>query len=126
MATILRVNHVNVTVPKGREKEVEEFYEGILGLKRAWRPAEITGPGIWYDFGAEHQLHISFSDSPRKELVSDHFAVEVDDVEEIIERLKSHGYEVRGPNQMQYDNSERVFTRDPFGNHIEFVHYKRT
>jgi catechol 2,3-dioxygenase-like lactoylglutathione lyase family enzyme len=125
MAAILRVNHVNVTVPMGKEKECQEFYEGILGLKRADRPAEITGPGLWYDFDADNQLHISFSEHPRSEQLSDHFAVEVDDMAGFIERLHRHGIETRGPNQMQYDNSERLFFRDPFGNHIELVHYKR-
>jgi catechol 2,3-dioxygenase-like lactoylglutathione lyase family enzyme len=125
MPSILRVNHINVTVPADKQKECEEFYEGVLGLKKGWRPEEITGPGLWYDFDAEHQLHISFSEHPRNEQVSDHFAAEVDDMSEWIERLKGHGIKTRGPNQMGYDNSERLFFRDPFGNHIELVHYKK-
>lgn len=125
MAMVLRVNHVNITAPKGKEKECAEFYEGVLGLKKAYRPPEITVPGVWYDFGAANQLHIVFSSDYRGDLVGDHFAVEVDDMAGLVQRLKASGIEVRGPNPMTYDNSERAFCRDPFGNQIEFMYYHK-
>lgn len=125
MVTALRVNHVNISIPKGREDECTAFYEGVLGLRRAWRPDEIRGPGVWYEIGGEPQLHIGYTDNFSGNLMGNHFAIEIDDRDGLIERLKSHGIEIEGPNHMMYDNSDRLFCRDPFGNRLEFIYYRK-
>lgn len=123
MPKLMRVHHVNITVPTGNEKECAAFYEGLLGLKRAFRPTEIDVPGIWYDLGNDNQVHVVFSGHFRQETVGDHFAVEVDDMDALLSSLRAHDVEVRGPNSMNYDRSQRAFCRDPFGNQIEFMYY---
>jgi len=124
--TLLRIHHVNISIPKGKEAECTQFYEQLLGLTKAVRPdPEISVPGVWYDVGPQNQLHIVYSDNFRGEQSGDHFAVEVVDMKGLLQRLRAGEVEVRGPNHMQYDNSERYFCRDPFGNQIEFMSYNK-
>ena len=124
--TLLRIHHVNISIPKGREEDCDQFYEGLLGLRKALRPdREISAPGAWYDIGPQGQLHIVYSDNFRDELTGNHFAAEVDDMHELLRRLTARGIEVRGPSHMGYDDSDRYFCRDPFGNQIEFMSYNK-
>ena len=123
---LLRIHHVNISIPKGREEDCDQFYEGLLGLRKALRPdREISAPGVWYDIGPQSQLHIVYSDNFRGESSGNHFAVEVVDIGPLLQRLKAGEIEVRGPNHMGFDNSERYFCRDPFGNQIEFMSYNK-
>jgi len=124
--TLLRIHHVNISIPKGKEKECSQFYEQLLGLTKAVRPdPEISVPGAWYDIGPQSQLHIVYSDNFRGESSGNHFAVEVVDIGPLLQRLRSGEIELRGPNHMQFDNSERYFCRDPFGNQIELMSYNK-
>jgi hypothetical protein len=49
-------DHFQIPIPPGREAESHAFYGGVLGLAEKPRPAVITGPGRWYDFGGQ-ELH---------------------------------------------------------------------
>ena len=51
-----------------------------------------------------------------------HFAIEVDDINGVITRLRQHGYEV-GDSSLGGDHSWQAWTTDPNGVRIEFHQY---
>jgi len=117
---ILRIDHVQVTAPRAREKEVRHFYGNVLGLKEIVRPqTTIPASGLWYAFEEAHQLHIVLTDNPARQPAGDHYAVLVDDLEAVKRQLAD--------NEVPYEPSpvqggyERMFVQDPFGNRIEFI-----
>ena len=116
---LLRIDHVQVTVPRLREKEARHFYATVLGLREIERPKIIPAAGMWFAFGEAHQLHIVFSDNPLRPPASDHYAVLVDDLDALKRHLADHDVPYQ-PSPIQ-DDYERMFVQDPFGNRVEFM-----
>ncbi len=48
-----------------------------------------------------------------------HFALQVDDIEAEVERLKTHGMTFVGPKAVNFGSSSALYGKDPFGNVIE-------
>src|SRR3990170_1720036 len=117
--SLLRVDHVQVTAPRAREREARHFYAGVLGLRELERPRTIPASALSFALHEVTELHVVMEENPFRPPLGDHFAVAVDDLESVKRRLADHnvGYNpspVRG-------GYERVFVRDPFGNRIEFL-----
>ena len=113
MIEVRGYHHINLLVDD--LKKADDFYEGLLGLRRIDRP--LTMPGSWFKMGY-CELHLSIkSEGPPKEW--GHFAIHVSNIEEVIASFKKAGiaYEdapvVRG--------QKRGFCHDPAGNRIEIV-----
>jgi len=116
--TPLRIDHVQITAPRAREREAHHFYAGVLGLRELERPRTVPASGLTYALG-EMELHIVLVDDPLRPPLNDHFAVAVDDLESVKRRLADHNVSYNhSPVRAGY---ERVFVRDPFGNRIEFL-----
>ena len=45
MMAIHRINHVQITVPKGAEAEARAFYCDLLGLREIAKPQSLEGRG---------------------------------------------------------------------------------
>ena len=119
----MRLHHVQVVVPAGRTQEVVGFYE-LLGLTRVAKPTQgVAQTGAWFDFpgrtstGGTQQLHVSEKDgSPHPE---QHFAVSIEDLDALVERLTAAGHPFRaGPVVL---GARRGMTADPVGNPVELV-----
>ena len=99
-----------------RVHDVEQsrrFYEGILGLKPAPRPA-LGIPGMWYALG-RGQLHLIQSEATmpgRIDPTGPHFAIEVDDLGEVRRCLNEAGIEM-------LDLGAQLWILDPDGNTVE-------
>lgn len=89
------------------------FYEGLLGLEPAERP-ELGLPGMWYTLGAS-QLHLIENESVSSGIdpTGPHFAIVVDDLDAVRERLTKSGFEILEIG------SELFWVRDPDGNTVE-------
>jgi catechol 2,3-dioxygenase-like lactoylglutathione lyase family enzyme len=111
--SFLRIDHVQIAVPRGRERDARRFYEGILGLREVARPRHAAAGSIRYDLGDCAQLHVVLLENPFRPPLGDHFAVIVDDLQELKRRLAAFAIE--------YSGEERIFISDPFGNRMEFV-----
>ncbi len=85
------------------------FYSGMLGLevRNEGRPAS---PGAWLAAGDGQRINLS----PRGTEPA-HFAMIVDDIEELVPRLLAAGYEVLEKNAPLMN----VSVRDPAGNWVE-------
>ena len=58
--SILRIDHVQVAAPAGKEAAAREFYAGILGMLEIEKPEPLKGRGgVWFQFG-EQQLFAAF------------------------------------------------------------------
>ena len=117
--TLLRIDHVQVTAPRAREREARRFYAGVLGLREIERPRTVPAGGLTFALGEATELHVVLVDDPFRPPLGDHFAVAVDDLETVKRRLADHSVSYNpSPVRAGY---ERVFVRDPFGNRIEFL-----
>lgn len=119
MPSIVRLQHVAITVPIARLEETREFYSGALGLQETPRPPENAGqPGIWYTFGST-ELHIQARESVPAEKGDRHPALVVDDIDGWRARFVGLGIEVI--DQPTLFGRRRFNIRDPFGNLIELM-----
>lgn len=120
----MRLHHVQLSCPAGREGEARSFYVDGLGFAEIPKPAELAARGgAWFrhEGGAEVHLGVEEPVSGRKahpafEVRSSH---ELDRVGALLAEL---GFEVDWSQRHNAEAFERFHTHDPFGNRIEIVH----
>ncbi len=134
MAGIKMIHHVNVQI-KDRHR-TREWYERVLGAEFLDRGPEVNKRQLQLRIGSG-EMHFTETPNPAN-IPSSHFAVEVDNWDEMLARLKelevpysrSSGANVGPPrtaedDQFQgrrEDNGEHyTYIRDPDGNLIELV-----
>ena len=116
---ILRVQHAQITIPKGAEDEARRFYCDFLGLNEVQKPASLRGRGgFWLEIGA-FQVHVGTEDGFDRTKTKAHIAYEVEDLEGWREKLSENG--VRILEGVKIPDYERFEFRDPFGNRVEFL-----
>lgn len=106
------------------------FYGGALGLEEIDRPSSFAFGGAWFRAGADEVHLIVESDTtmcagakaPGSALQSGlvtHLALEVDDLEDTLSRLRARGVEIGGGPMPRGDGVEQAFMRDPDGYVVE-------
>ncbi len=116
--SILKIDHVQVAAPAGKEREAIVFYTGILGMQELEKPEALKGRGgAWFRFG-DQQLHVGVEEpfSPAKKA---HPAFRVAGYEELKTHLLVNKVEVKEDDSIP--GVERFFVFDPFGNRLEFL-----
>jgi catechol 2,3-dioxygenase-like lactoylglutathione lyase family enzyme len=114
----VRLQHVSVPMPHGRLEDARAFYSGVLGLVEKPVPASLGSALIWLAAGeGELELHL-FPDREGAN-ARQHFALHVDDLDEVRARLAQGGHAVE--EAVPIPNRPRLYTRDPFGNRIELT-----
>ena len=118
---IVRVDHVNVIVPKSLEVAAKHFYGSVLGLKEIPKPIESQGRGgAWYELG-DVQLHLSVrAEATAVEVRKGHVCYTVADVASAEEQLRTGGIEII-PDDQPMPGKPRFYVRDPGGNLIELA-----
>jgi len=115
---VRQLDHVLLAMPAGRESEAREFYQGILGIPEAAKPAGLAARGgCWFEDG-ELKVHLGVEKNfaPARKA---HPAFIVDDLAALEAALKSAGYPIAHDEPLEgYD---RFFVNDPFGNRIELM-----
>src|SRR5207237_10809745 len=103
------------------EPELRDFYGGVLGLEEKVPPEILIPRGvIWFAAGDDDlEIHFLPEDIPVDRTSGRHFCLQVDDIQEMRTRLERAGHEVQDAESFPY--RERFFSRDPFGNMIEFT-----
>ncbi|HEX8248572.1 MAG TPA: VOC family protein [Pyrinomonadaceae bacterium] len=116
---ILRVQHAQITIPKGAESEARQFYCDFLGLREVPKPESLKGRGgFWLEIGA-FQIHVGTEDGFDRTKTKAHVAYEVEDLDGWREKLARNG--VRILEGVEIPNYRRFEFRDPFGNRVEFL-----
>jgi len=135
MARIKLIHHVNVQI-SDRDR-TRDWYERVLGAEFLDRGPALNARQLQLRIGT---AEVHFTETPRPATIgSAHFAVEVDDWEEMLANLGKHGIpyarrsaastgpDVGGtaPDQGRREDSGEHFTyiHDPDGNMIELVYH---
>jgi catechol 2,3-dioxygenase-like lactoylglutathione lyase family enzyme len=115
---IVRLDHVQLAMPPGREGEAEAFYSGLLGLVRVPKPEPMAARGgCWFGTGAV-AIHLGVEEDFRPARKA-HPALMVRDLPALEAALRAAGVEVR-PNPDALPGAG-AYVDDPFGNRIELV-----
>jgi catechol 2,3-dioxygenase-like lactoylglutathione lyase family enzyme len=111
---------VQVAAPAGGEDAARRFYGGLLGLAELEKPEALRGRGgVWFACGT-HQLHVGvepdFSPATKAHPA---LLVDLSDLEQLAERLREAGVEVRWDEAIP--NVRRFYVADPWGSRIELI-----
>lgn len=115
---VVGIHHVQLAMPTGEEDAATEFYQGVLGLSRVPKPEHLANRGgCWFEAG-EVRVHLGVETafSPARKA---HPALVVDDLADLRRRLDEAGVSVDDDEPLP--GFERIYTRDPFGNRLEFL-----
>ena len=116
--SIVRLDHVQLAMPAGREAEAVAFYEGVLGIPHVPKPDHLAvRGGCWFEDG-ELKVHLGV-DADFRPAAKAHPAFIVDDVRGIATAVAATGLPVNDDEPV--DGFERVYVSDPFGNRLEFM-----
>ncbi len=119
---IVRLHHVQITIPRDAENEAREFYCGFLGLKEIPKPDSLAGRGgFWLELG-EMQVHVGVEDredTAGRENSKAHAAYLVEDLAFWRARLEMNGVKIL--DGIPVPGYDRFEFRDPFGNRVEFM-----
>jgi catechol 2,3-dioxygenase-like lactoylglutathione lyase family enzyme len=78
--SVIRIHHVQITIPKGAEDTARAFYCGVLGLREVEKPDSLKGRGgLWVELGGQ-QVHLGIQDDVDRHGSRSHIAYEVDDI----------------------------------------------
>ena len=114
----MKLHHVQLAMPRGRENDAEAFYSGLLGLTRVPKPPNLEQRGGCWFCGDAVELHLGVEEpfAPAKKA---HPALQVPELAALKSRLEAAGAEVWEDEPLEgYD---RFYASDPFGNRIEFL-----
>ncbi len=115
--TVVGIEHVEITVPKGGEEDCRHFYVGVLGLEtvpQSESPAEHCFLRVRI---GDQQVHFR-TDVEFRPARFAHACLLVSGAERLADRLTQEGYEVTRDQEAALG---RFHTRDPFGNRIEIA-----
>jgi catechol 2,3-dioxygenase-like lactoylglutathione lyase family enzyme len=115
MITFKRIDHVQISIPKGTEDEARAFYTGVMGLKEKPKPASLmANGGLWYQV-ADVELHLGIEPEI---MTRRHPAFEITDVAAARAMLEDKVEIVEEP---YIPGRTRFAFIDPFGNKIELL-----
>jgi catechol 2,3-dioxygenase-like lactoylglutathione lyase family enzyme len=115
---IRAIHHAQVTIPPGATTAAKQFYCEFLGLREIARPPGMRPGGFWVAVG-DRSLHVGAEEGIDRIATRAHVAYEVDDLPALRKKLTASGFAIEDPTPIP--GYQRVHTRDPFGNLLEFI-----
>lgn len=116
---ILKIQHAQITIPKGAEETAREFYCNFLGLTEIPKPESLkTRGGFWMALGG-FQIHVGTEDDVDRMKTKAHLAYEVENLKMWREKLEARNIKIA--DGVKIPDCERFEFRDPFGNRVEFL-----
>jgi catechol 2,3-dioxygenase-like lactoylglutathione lyase family enzyme len=115
---IVRLDHVQLEMPVGREADAVAFYAGLLGLTEEPKPAALAVRGGCWFRGDDVVVHLGVNPSFRP-ATKGHPAFVVDDLDAMGARLGAAGVAVVDDDALA--GVRRAYVEDPFGNRIELI-----
>ena len=116
---ITRLNHVQITIPKGAEAQGRAFYCGVLGLPEIGKPASLEAMGGFWVQVVDMQVHVGTEDGVDRIKSKAHVAYQVDDLAPWRAKLEANGISVG--ESIPIPGYDRFEIREPFGNRVEFI-----
>lgn len=128
---LLRADHTQIGIPPGCAAQCRAFYVDFLGMVEVPRPVEIKRVGFWLYCGPptdqpHANVHVATEDLPGDHYArsSAHIAYSVQNLAAWRAKLTAAGIEIT-PGLPIPAVKDRFDIRDPFGNRIELIEYKR-
>ncbi len=122
---LIKIDHIQITIPKGFEDKARKFYSGILGFEEIEKPDSLKASGgVWFKAG-DIELHLGV-ENPMVEFdgmnrfSKRHPAFVVDKIDGIKEYLANI---VAIKEEIAIPGRKRFSFFDPFGNRIELLEY---
>ena len=116
--TIIRIEHIQLAMPAGKETEARHFYGTALGLAEVPKPPHLAKRGgCWFESG-QARVHLGV-DPDFHAARKAHPAFVVSDLDALCDRLQSLGYTITDDQPLQ--GFRRTYVADPFGNRIELM-----
>lgn len=114
-----QLDHVQLAMPAGRERDARAFYIGTLGFEEVPKPPELAQRGgAWFRRG-HVRLHIGV-DSQFIPARKAHPAIACTNYRALVASCEASGVEVaRDP--LPFQGREHCYVADPFGNRIELI-----
>lgn len=116
----VQLDHVQLAAPRGTEEEARTFYKDVLLFTEIEKPSTLQkNGGVWFQAGNVH-LHIGIDDPfvPAKKA---HPAIEVTQIDALIDYLQEKGIHVQLDNRLP--GAKRFYIKDPFDNRLEFLQW---
>jgi catechol 2,3-dioxygenase-like lactoylglutathione lyase family enzyme len=115
---LVGIDHVQLAMPRGREDDATNFYEGLLGLTRVPKPAALEARGGCWFVSDAVTVHVGVEESfaPARKA---HPAFGVSGIDVLAARLEAAGTTVTWDYEL--DDVRRCYVADPFGNRIELI-----
>jgi catechol 2,3-dioxygenase-like lactoylglutathione lyase family enzyme len=115
---IVRLDHVQLAMPAGRENEARQFYQGLLGIPEVAKPPHLAARGgCWFEtLRLKVHLGVDRDFVPARKA---HPAFIVQDLKALVASLERAGCHV--VEDQPLDGYERAYVDDPFGNRIELM-----
>ncbi len=116
--SVVRLDHVQLAMPAGREAEAVAFYAGLLGIPQLAKPPQLAvRGGCWFETDAV-KVHLGVDPDFRPARKA-HAALIVDDLAALIATLTVAGFVPRDDEPLE--GYHRVYVDDPFGNRLELM-----
>jgi catechol 2,3-dioxygenase-like lactoylglutathione lyase family enzyme len=117
--SIIRIHHVQITIPHGAEEQARQFYCRFLKLPEIEKPVSLERRGgFWLEVGHQ-QIHVGTEPGVERTATKAHIAYQVDDLGAWREGLAEQGITV--VEGIAIPGYERFEFRDPCGNRVEFL-----
>ncbi|MGA9774493.1 MAG: VOC family protein [Candidatus Dormiibacterota bacterium] len=114
----MRLHHVQLAMPREREKEARHFYSDLLGLLEVEKPETLRRRGGAWFRGPGIEIHLGVEDDFRPARKA-HPGILVAEIEELARKLAEAGREVTW--DPDFPGFRRFYSADPFGNRLEFL-----
>ncbi|WP_424475064.1 VOC family protein [Oceanobacillus kimchii] len=119
---IKKIDHIQLSAPKGSEDKARKFYIDILGFDEEIKPQALQkNGGVWFKKEGVF-LHIGIEE-PFHSLIKAHPAIEVENIPLFQAYLEENGISTQSDNKLP--GAIRFYVRDPFGNRLEFLEWRK-
>jgi catechol 2,3-dioxygenase-like lactoylglutathione lyase family enzyme len=115
---LVRLDHVQLAMPAGREPDAVAFYSGVLGLAEVQKPPILAARGgCWFE-SDDVIVHLGV-DPAFTPATKAHPAFVVDDLDALAAMLDAAGIALTWDDALE--GVRRGYVTDPFGNRIELI-----
>jgi catechol 2,3-dioxygenase-like lactoylglutathione lyase family enzyme len=115
----MRVHHIEITVPLGREAEAKRFYIEFMGFAEIPKPESLTHRGGFWVRLDNIDLHIGIESGVERANTKVHLAYLVDEIKSWRQKIEAYGLIIK--ESIPIPDYDRCEFRDPFGNRVEII-----
>lgn len=114
----LALDHIQLAIPKGGEDQCRAFWAELVGLREIDKPEALqTRGGLWFGL-AGSELHLGVQE-PFLPALKAHPGFRTTDITALAARFETADHDMVWDTKIM--GRKRFFTKDPFGNRLEFL-----